>query len=122
MPGEGHILPTTILSVGRMQGQHLINGPNKLPLILEAVMSATAIRYPKAIKAKGEWRRQFQNVTDLVPTILEVTGVPEPDYVNGQKKVEYPGKSLTYAWDDADAKTNHPTQYFEMTGLHGLIS
>jgi hypothetical protein len=49
-------------------------------------MSATAIRYPKAIKARGEWRRQFQNVTDLVPTILEVTGVPAPDYVNGQKR------------------------------------
>ena len=83
-------------------------------------MSATAIRYPKAIKARGEWRRQFQNVTDLVPTILEVTGVPAPDYVNGQKRKEYPGKSLTYAWNDADAKTNHPTQYFEMLGFMGL--
>jgi arylsulfatase A-like enzyme len=49
-------------------------------------MSATAVRYPKAIKARGEWRRQFQNVTDFVPTILEVTGVPAPDYVNGQKR------------------------------------
>jgi arylsulfatase A-like enzyme len=83
-------------------------------------MSATAIRYPKAIKAKGEWRRQFQNVTDLVPTILEVTGVPAPDYVNGQKRKEYPGKSLTYAWNNPDAKTNHPTQYFEMLGFMGL--
>jgi arylsulfatase A-like enzyme len=83
-------------------------------------MSATAIRYPKAIEARGEWRRQFQNVTDLVPTILEVTGVPAPDYVNGQKRKEYPGKSLTYAWNDADAKTNHPTQYFEMLGFMGL--
>jgi arylsulfatase len=83
-------------------------------------MAATAIRYPKAIKAKGEWRRQFQNVTDIVPTILEVTGIPAPDYVNGQKRKEYPGKSLTYAWNDPDAKTNHPTQYFEMTGFVGL--
>jgi len=83
-------------------------------------MSATAIRYPKAIEARGEWRRQFQNVTDLVPTILEVTGVPAPDLVNGQKRKEYPGKSLTYAWNDPDAKTNHPTQYFEMTGFVGL--
>jgi arylsulfatase len=83
-------------------------------------MSATAIRYPKAIKARGEWRRQFQNVTDIVPTILEVTGVPAPDYVNGQKRKEYPGKSLTYAWNTPDAKTNHPTQYFEMTGFIGL--
>jgi len=83
-------------------------------------MAATAIRYPKDIKAKGEWRRQFQHVTDLVPTILEVTGIPAPDYVNGQKRKEYPGKSLTYAWNDPDAQTNHPTQYFEMTGFIGL--
>jgi arylsulfatase len=83
-------------------------------------MSATAIRYPKMIKAKGEWRNQFQNATDIVPTILEVTGVAAPDYVNGQARKEYPGKSLTYAWNDADAQTNHKTQYFEMTGFVGL--
>jgi arylsulfatase A-like enzyme len=59
-------------------------------------------------------------VTDLVPTILEVTGVPAPDYVNGQKRKPYPGKSLTYAWNNPDAKTNHPTQYFEMLGYVGL--
>jgi arylsulfatase A-like enzyme len=83
-------------------------------------IAATAIRYPEKITARGEWRRQFQNITDIVPTILEVTGVPTPDYVNGQKRIEYPGKSLTYAWNDADAETNHPTQYFEMTGFVGL--
>jgi arylsulfatase A-like enzyme len=83
-------------------------------------MSATAIRYPKMINAKGEWRTQFQNVTDIVPTILEVTGVPVPDYVNGQPRQEYPGKSLSYAWNDANAKTNHPTQYFEMLGYIGV--
>ena len=83
-------------------------------------MAATAIRYPKTIRARGEWRRQFQNVTDIVPTILEVTGVPAPDYVNGQERKEYPGKSLTYAWNNPDAETNHPTQYFEMLGFMGL--
>ncbi len=51
---------------------------------------------------------------------LEVTGVPQPDYVNGQKVIERPGKSLVYAWDKPDAKTNHPTQYFEMTGFMGI--
>lgn len=83
-------------------------------------MTATSIRYPKMIDAKGEWRNQFQNATDIVPTILEVTGIPAPDYVNGQPRREYPGKSMTYAWKDANAKTNHPTQYFEMTGFIGL--
>ncbi len=83
-------------------------------------MSATAIRYPAMIEANGEWRRQFQNATDIVPTILEVTGIPAPDYVNGQKRIEYPGKSMTYAWNDADVTTNHTTQYFEMLGFMGL--
>ena len=83
-------------------------------------VAATAVRYPKMIKANGEWRRQFQNVTDIYPTILEVTGVTKPDYVNGQKVIEHPGKSLVYAWDKPDAKTNHPTQYFEMTGYLGI--
>jgi arylsulfatase A-like enzyme len=84
-------------------------------------MSATAIRYPKAIKAKGEWRRQFQNVTDLVPTILEVTGVPAPDYVNGQKRKSLIRENhLLMHGTNADAKTNHPTQYFEMLGFVGL--
>jgi len=83
-------------------------------------VSATAIRYPAGIKARGEWRRQFQNVTDIFPTILEVTGVPNPDYVNGQKVEKGPGNSLVYAWDDADVETNHPTQYFEMVGFMGI--
>ncbi|HEY9129955.1 MAG TPA: arylsulfatase [Sulfurovum sp.] len=83
-------------------------------------VAATAVRYPKMIKANGEWRRQFQNVTDIYPTILEVTGVTKPDYVNGQKVIEHPGKSLVYAWDKPDAETNHPTQYFEMTGYLGI--
>ena len=83
-------------------------------------VSATAIRYPKKIKARGEWRRQFQNVTDIVPTILEVTGVPAPEYVNGQKRKEYPGKSIVYSWDNPEAPTNHPTQYFEMLGFMGI--
>jgi arylsulfatase len=72
------------------------------------------------IRARGEWRRQFQNVTDIYPTILEVTGIPQPEFVNGQKVMERPGKSLVYAWNDPDAETNHPTQYFEFTGYMGL--
>lgn len=83
-------------------------------------MAATAIRFPKMIKARGEWRRQFQHVTDIFPTILEVTGVPHPDHVNGQKVIERPGRSLVYAWNDSGTKTNHPTQYSEFGGYMGM--
>jgi arylsulfatase A-like enzyme len=71
-------------------------------------MSATAVRYPKAIKARGEWRRQFQNVTDIVPTILEVTGVPAPDYVNGQKRKAVSGQ-IAYLCLERSGCQNQPS-------------
>jgi arylsulfatase len=37
--------------------------------------NAIAISWPKRIKARGEIRSQFQHVTDIVPTILEATGI-----------------------------------------------
>lgn len=99
---------------------HRSNGLSKWLPTFGGTVSATAVRYPKMIKARGEWRRQFQNATDIVPTMLEVTGIPAPDYVNGQKRKEYHGKSLAYAWNNEKAETNHPTQYFEMTGFMGI--
>ena len=75
-------------------------------------MSATAIRYPKMIKAKGEWRTQFQNATDIVPTILEVTGVPAPDYVNGQARKEYPGKSIDLCMERCQCKNESSNTVF----------
>ena len=71
-------------------------------------MSATAIRYPKAIKAKGEWRRQFQNVTDLVPTILEVTGVPAPRLCKRTEKKSLSGQ-IAYLCLDRSGCQNQPS-------------
>ena len=51
---------------------------------------------------------------DVVPTILDCCGIPEPREVNGipQKPIE--GVSMRYTFDDANAKSKRTTQYFEM--------
>jgi arylsulfatase len=72
------------------------------------------VHWPKGIKAKGELRTQFHHVIDVVPTILEATKIPAPKVVNGiaQKPIE--GVSMMYSFDDAKAKSQRTTQYFEM--------
>lgn len=45
--------------------------------------NGTVGHWPKGIKAKGEMRSQFSHVIDVAPTILEVAGLPQPEYVNG---------------------------------------
>jgi arylsulfatase A-like enzyme len=71
------------------------------------------IAWPTVIKDAGGIRNQFHHVIDIVPTILEVTGVQAPNTVNGiaQKPIE--GVSMTYTTNAAAAST-HRTQYFEM--------
>jgi arylsulfatase A-like enzyme len=82
--------------------------------------NATAVSWPNSIKAKGEIRQQFHHVIDIVPTILEAAGLPEPYMVNGiaQKPIE--GVSMAYTFDDPDAEDRHVTQYFEMFGNRGI--
>jgi arylsulfatase A-like enzyme len=74
------------------------------------------IAWPQRIKDAGGIRWQFSHVIDIVPTILEVTGIPAPKMVDGipQKPIE--GVSLAYTFDKGNAKTpsRHHTQYFEM--------
>lgn len=82
--------------------------------------NAMALSWPKGIEAKGEIRSQFHHVIDVVPTLLEVAGLPEPYLVNGiaQKPIE--GVSMRYTFDDAKAEDRHTTQYFEMFGNRGI--
>jgi hypothetical protein len=57
---------------------------------------------------------------DIVPTILEVTGIKAPDMVNGVAQKPIEGVSLAYTFDKANASSRHHTQYFEMMGDRAL--
>ena len=78
------------------------------------------VSWPARIKDKGTLRTQFHDVIDVVPTLLEAAGVPEPVEVNGvwQKPIE--GVSMMYSFDDPKAKGHRGTQYFEMFGNRAL--
>jgi arylsulfatase len=72
------------------------------------------ISFPRRIKDKGGLRSQFCHVTDITPTILQVTGVKFPTILSGVRQKPLEGVSLVYTFDSAKAATRHPTQYFEM--------
>ncbi|HEV2947534.1 MAG TPA: sulfatase-like hydrolase/transferase, partial [Gemmataceae bacterium] len=80
------------------------------------------IAWPNRIKDAGGIRTQFHHMIDIVPTILEATGIPAPVMFNGiaQKPIE--GVSMVYTWDQANANapSKRETQYFEMFANRGI--
>jgi len=89
---------------------------------LGGIRQNMAISWPERIKDKGGLREQFAHVIDIVPTILEATGIPAPELVNGIEQAPMEGTSLVYTFDEENAKapSQHKTQYFEMMGQWAL--
>lgn len=81
--------------------------------------TSCVISWPARIKKPGI-RPQFAHLIDVVPTILECAGLPEPKRVNGIDQMPMQGMSMVYTFDDAKAKDRHITQYFEMTGSRAI--
>lgn len=78
------------------------------------------ITWPKGIKAKGEVRNQYHHITDIGATILDVTGTPFFEEIDGHKQMKLDGVSMKYSFDNADAPTNHPEQYYELFGNRAI--
>ena len=80
------------------------------------------ISWPGHIKDTGAIRTQFHHMIDIVPTLLEATGIPAPVMVDGiaQKPIE--GISMVYTFNAANAKvpSARKTQYFEMFGNRAI--
>ena len=81
-----------------------------------------AISWPGHINDVGGIRRQFHHLIDIAPTILEVTGIPLPEMVDGIRQRPMDGVSMAYTWDksNANAASRHSTQYFEMLGNRAI--
>ena len=80
------------------------------------------VSWPARIKDKGGLREQFIHDIDVVPTLLEATGISAPEYVDGIKQKPIEGTSFAYTFDPKNAKapSRHHTQYFEMMGQWAL--
>jgi len=96
----------------------------QIPSFFGGTRQGMAISWPARIKDKGGIRWQFHHVVDIVPTILEATGIRVPNMVDGiaQKPIE--GVSMAYTFDKAGAESasTHHIQYFEMFGVQGLYN
>jgi arylsulfatase len=82
--------------------------------------NGVVIRWPKAIKAKGEVRPQYHHLIDIAPTVLEAAGLPEPKVVNGTPQKPIEGVSMMYTFDDPKATSRHTVQYAEFVGNRGI--
>jgi arylsulfatase len=81
-----------------------------------------AISWPGHITDPGGIRPQFHHVIDVVPTILEATGIHAPEMVNGIKQKPIEGVSMAYTFDkaNADKPSDHRTQYFELVANRAI--
>ncbi|MFC1688595.1 arylsulfatase [Pseudomonadota bacterium] len=89
---------------------------------LGGIRQGMVVSWPARIKDNGGLREQFMHIIDVVPTILEVAGIPAPGSVDGIKQAPIEGTSFAYTFDKANVKaqSRHTTQYFEMMGQWAL--
>jgi len=89
---------------------------------LGGIRQCMCVSWPGHIKDQGALREQFMHVIDVVPTLLEVCGIPAPETVDGIKQKPIEGTSFAYTFDAKNARepSHHKTQYFEMMGQWAL--
>ncbi len=89
---------------------------------LGGIRQCMAVSWPGHIKDQGALREQFCHVIDIVPTLLEVTGISAPEEVDGIKQSPIEGISFAYTFQQQNAQVPslHKTQYFEMMGQWAL--
>ena len=78
------------------------------------------ISWPARIKDRGGIRSQWHHAIDIVPTILDVTGLQQPSIVNGVSQKPIEGVSMAYSFDNPTAPSARRTQYFELWGNRGI--
>ena len=87
--------------------------------MLGGIRNGAILSWPGHMKHPGTVCAQFGHLNDIVPTILEATGIPAPTSVLGTKQVPMAGQSLLSSLDTCQPDKPR-TQYFEITGKMGL--
>jgi len=78
------------------------------------------VSWPARIGDRGGIRAQWHHAIDVVPTILEAAGLPQPSAVNGVAQKPIEGVSIAYTFDQPAAPSARRTQYFEMMGNRAI--
>ena len=88
-------------------------GGHQVPMILS---------WPAGFAAgdRATLRRQYVHVTDVFPTLLELTGLQRRDHRAGEPALGFDGTSFAPTIGDPGAPSGHAEQYFEMQGHRGF--
>ncbi len=90
---------------------------------LGGVRTPLIVHWPAGIDpaAAGQVRDQFCHAIDLLPTVLDATGVAAPGGVGGVAQQPIDGASLRATFDVAAAPAPRSTQYFEIIGSRSIV-
>lgn len=78
------------------------------------------VSWPAKISTQGEVRGQYGHIIDFVPTVLDALGIDPPAEIRGVTQAPMQGVSFAHTFDNADASSEHHTQYFEMFGHRSI--
>ena len=78
------------------------------------------VSWPKGIAARGEVRSQYAHAIDVMPTVLDVLGYENPEFLRGVPQEQLSGASFKESFADAAAAEHRAMQYYEMYGNRGL--
>jgi arylsulfatase A-like enzyme len=84
------------------------------------IADTAIISWPNGIKAHGEVRDNYVNVSDITPTIYDLLGITPPDEVGGVAQKPLDGVSFKAALDNSSANTGKDTQFYTMLGTRGI--
>src|SRR5437867_11184637 len=121
MPGAPTKRTTTWQSGGPGRSTRRSSGRSRSQLTLAARVRAWPFPGRPESRTRAASATSY-HVIDIVPTLLEATGIPAPVMVDGiaQKPIE--GVSMAYTFDKANtaAPSTRTTQYFEMFGNRAI--
>ncbi len=86
-------------------------GGTRAPLIMH---------WPNGKLEAGGRRHQYAHVVDVLPTVLELSGIDAATTVGRQAVLPIQGVSFAHTLDHPDAVTNKTVQYFETAGDRAL--
>lgn len=90
-----------------------MNGGIRVPMVAH---------WPAGIGAPGDVRHEWIHVTDVVPTLLEVAGIPYPETHQGLEARPVDGTSFASLLTGGTAPPRpHPRQHYELQGNRALI-
>jgi arylsulfatase len=78
------------------------------------------VHWPKGIRTKGEIRHQYAHAIDMTPTVLDALGLEPPTVIRGVTQSPIEGVSFAHTFNEANARSKHHTQYFEMFGHRAI--